>query len=108
FYERYFGVKKWKGKLPDGAALFAAGFKKGTVKSFNRDFLTKYASETCRGEAVHWAVIACAPLFFLWNYTWAGWVMIAYALMANLPCIISQRYNRLRIMRMLRQKDSRP
>ena len=39
--------------------------------------------------------------FFLWNPCWADLVMVAYALAANLPCILAQRYNRSRFQRLL-------
>ena len=59
--------------------------------------LTIFAAETKRAELTHWLTIVPAPVFFLWNPVWAGWVIIAYALIANLPFIITQRYNRGRI-----------
>jgi glycosyl-4,4'-diaponeurosporenoate acyltransferase len=37
----------------------------------------------------------CFPVFFTWNPPWACWVMVGYAIFANAPCIIAQRYNRL-------------
>ncbi|MCF7734052.1 MAG: hypothetical protein K9N23_20380 [Akkermansiaceae bacterium] len=36
-----------------------------------------------------------------WNSWWADAVMAAYAIAANLPCILAQRYNRLRLRRLL-------
>lgn len=101
WYEKLFAVRRWKGLLPDGAALFAKGFRKKHLKRASRDYLERFSRETCRGEMAHWLVMACAPLFFLWNPPWAGGVMIAYGIIANLPCILVQRYNRARLLKAL-------
>jgi len=93
-YQRLFRVKSWKKKLPDGASLFKRGFKKKIIKNKKLMYLEKYLEETCRAETSHWILLSIAPLFFLWNPVWAGYVNVAYALIANLPCIITQRYNR--------------
>lgn len=96
-YERYFHVRLWKGMLPDGAEWLHAGFPKRSLRCHSRRYLCEYATETRRGEAAHWAMLAFLPLFFVWDPPWACAVMTAYALATNLPCIIAQRYNRGRI-----------
>jgi glycosyl-4,4'-diaponeurosporenoate acyltransferase len=40
-----------------------------------------------------------SPVFFVWNIWWVGIVMIVYAMLANMPCIMIQRYNRIRLKR---------
>jgi glycosyl-4,4'-diaponeurosporenoate acyltransferase len=100
-YEKYFKIKSWKGLLPDGSALFKKGFRKKTMVSKDKEYLKLFVLETCRAELVHWLVILFSPVFFIWNPCWAGLIMIIYAFLANLPCIIAQRYNRLRFMRIL-------
>ena len=45
--------------------------------------------------------LAIAPLFFLWNTPWLAGVMVLYGVAANLPCLITQRYNRARLLRIL-------
>ncbi len=96
-YERHFQVRRWKGLLPDGATWFAGGFPKRTRASRDPAYLERFAAETRRGEMVHWIVLAAVPLFFLWNPIWAWGIHGLYALMANLPCILVQRYNRARL-----------
>ena len=90
-------VKKWKGSIPDGARLLKFGYEKKTLHGFNNENLQRFSIETKRAELTHWLSILPAPLFFLWNPVWAGWVMILYALVFNIPTIIVQRYNRARI-----------
>lgn len=96
-YERWFHVRRWKDRLPDGAAWFEGGVAKKHLPGRTPAALSAFARETWRGELCHWTVIAMTPLFFLWNPWWADGVMVVYALAANLPCIIAQRYNRARI-----------
>ena len=94
-------MRRWKGLLPDGAALFKKGFRKKKLNARDPGYMERFVKETCRGEAVHWAVLGCSFLFFLWNPWWAGLIMVVYALAANLPCIVTQRYNRIRLMRVI-------
>ncbi|MEM6675102.1 MAG: glycosyl-4,4'-diaponeurosporenoate acyltransferase [Planctomycetota bacterium] len=106
-YEVLFGVKAWKGRLPDGAAWFKSGFKKRSLARADRAYLDRFVVETCRGEFVHWATFLAAGIFFLWNEAWVGWIMVAYGVVANLPCIIVQRYNRVRIRQLIEQREAR-
>jgi glycosyl-4,4'-diaponeurosporenoate acyltransferase len=99
-YEALF-VKKWKDHLPDAGPWFKGGFPKSSLSSRSTDFLNRFVLETCRGELSHWTVMWAAPLFFLWNRPWVGGLMVAYAVLGNLPCIIVQRYNRIRLARLL-------
>jgi glycosyl-4,4'-diaponeurosporenoate acyltransferase len=100
-YETVFSIKAWKDRLPDAARWFGGGFAKGTLAAKQRDYLDRFLRETWRGELCHWAAVACTPVFFLWNPWWGDLIIAAYALAANLPCILAQRYNRLRLRRLL-------
>ncbi|MFO7974726.1 MAG: glycosyl-4,4'-diaponeurosporenoate acyltransferase [Candidatus Hydrogenedentota bacterium] len=102
-YETVFRVRRWKDRLPDGAAIFKKGFPKKRLKAGDPEYMARFARETCRGEVVHWGVLASSVFFFLWNPWWVGLIMVAYALFANVPCIIIQRYNRIRLMRLIDQ-----
>ena len=106
-YERGFRVKAWKHHLPDGATWFDGGFAKGNLGGSSPEYLQRFVCETWRGELCHWSVLACTPLFFLWNPWWGGLIIAAYALVANLPCIVVQRYNRLRFRRILARNAAR-
>ena len=101
FYERVFRIKAWKDRLPDAAHWFGGGFAKGTLAGTQHDYLRRFIRETWRGELCHWAAVACAPVFFLWNPWWSDLIIVAYALAANLPCILAQLYNRARFQRLL-------
>jgi glycosyl-4,4'-diaponeurosporenoate acyltransferase len=101
FYDCVFGIKRWKDRLPDAARWLHGGFAKGALGGTDRDYLRRFISETWRGELCHWFALACAPIFFLWNPWWANLIMVGYGLLANLPCILAQRYNRARFERFL-------
>jgi glycosyl-4,4'-diaponeurosporenoate acyltransferase len=102
-YERLFLVRKWKHLLPDGASWFRGGFQKARLLKRDRGFLDQYLVETWKGELCHWAALAFTPLFFLWNPLWADIVILMYAIAANAPCIVAQRYNRVRMQHALKR-----
>ena len=109
-YERWLRIKAWKSRLPEAGALFANGFDKRRLRSRGVEHYEQFVVETRRAEVTHWVVLSFAPWFFLWNPPWLALVMVAYAAVANLPCIAIQRYNRLRLQRVLarsRAKRSR-
>jgi glycosyl-4,4'-diaponeurosporenoate acyltransferase len=96
-YNRFFKVKKWKSIIPDGGGLFKKGFAKKNLQNSDPLYLKTFMYETKRAELTHWLTIIPAPIFFLWNIWWAGIIMIVYALIVNVPCILLQRYNRARL-----------
>lgn len=101
FYERIFAIKRWKDRLPDAARWLSGGFAKGMLSARDPEYLARFIRETRRGELCHRMAIYCVPAFLLWNPWWASLVIFVYALAANLPCILVQRYNRLRLTRLL-------
>lgn len=94
-YETLFSVKRWKGKLPDGAPWIGSDFRKARITERTKAYFMRFQRETCRAEMAHWCTLAFAPVF-LWkgNPSWAVSVHFTYAIAANLPCIVVQRYNR--------------
>jgi glycosyl-4,4'-diaponeurosporenoate acyltransferase len=71
------------------------------------DELNRFVTETRRAEATHWVLLAAGPLFLLWNPWGLGLVMIAYAVVANVPCLVVQRYNRARLLRVVERARRR-
>jgi glycosyl-4,4'-diaponeurosporenoate acyltransferase len=108
-YEVVFRIRAWKRMLPDGSYLMRwRSFQKRRFEQKSRPYLERFSRETCRAEVTHFLTMMWAPAFFLWNPVWVGWLMIAYALAENAPLIIAQRYNRIRIERVLRRGASGP
>ena len=100
--------KVWKDRLPDGARWFSGGYAKGRLSGHSKATLHRFACETWRGELVHWLAMGALPLFLLWNPGWAMLINGVYAVGANFPCIVVQRYNRARLHRVLRRGTLAP
>ena len=101
WYEAHLGIKRWKSRLPEAGALFRGGFSKRSLATGSRAHLARFVIETRRAEVTHWAVLAVAPAFALWNPWGLTVVMWCYAVVANVPCLVIQRYNRARLLRVL-------
>lgn len=94
-------VRRWKSRLPDAGGMFRGGVGKRHLPGRDRAGLEVLARETRRAELVHWLIPAIAPFFALWNPLWLFAAMVVYAVIANLPFLVVQRYNRARVLRVL-------
>jgi glycosyl-4,4'-diaponeurosporenoate acyltransferase len=103
-YEDLFRVKKWKSWLPDGAVVSRKAFRKKRLVNSDSLYLEKFLQETCRAELLHWIIFLFCSVFFIWNPWYVGIIMILYAAATNLPCVITQRYNRIRLERVFSAK----
>ncbi|MGE7215238.1 glycosyl-4,4'-diaponeurosporenoate acyltransferase [Priestia koreensis] len=93
-------IKKWKDRLPEAGALFKGGKAKRSLGDMDRNLLL-FLYETRRAEFAHLLCIPPSFLFFLWNPAFIGMMMVVYALIANVPFIMVQRYNRIRLHRII-------
>ncbi len=101
WYRRHLRVHRWKDRLPDAGAWFGGVPKRHLPPGGGRrERLGRYAAECRRAERVHWGILAVTPLFALWNPPGLFAAMVAYALAANIPCVVVQRYNRARLARL--------
>lgn len=98
-YERL-RIRRWKDRVPEAGALFAGGVSKREIPG-GRTGLSAFAAETRRAELGHWWALAASPLFVLWNRPLAAVLLVVYGVAVNLPFIAIQRYNRLRVRRVL-------
>ncbi len=100
-YEKFFRIRKWKHLLPDAAPWFS-GFAKGKLSKRDPKFVRAFIAETCRSESAHYAQIPGILLTLIWNpWPVAAGVMIIYAFLSNLPCILLQRFTRIRMRKLL-------
>ena len=96
-------IDKWKKLVPDMSRLLPDMVKKELPGSgaVTADQAAALVQETCRAELVHGASCLLG-LAFLW--LWPGWggviVLAVWVLLANLPFILIQRYNRPRLVRL--------
>ncbi|MFN0026107.1 MAG: hypothetical protein ACKV2O_02810 [Acidimicrobiales bacterium] len=98
FWKRRLRIHRWKDRLPEAGATFGGRSKRRCPA---RDQLLVAVIDTRRAELVHWVLLACGPLFALWNPASLTLAMLAFAMVANLPCLVVQRYNRARMCRLL-------
>ena len=107
-YERIFHIRCWKHFLPDGGAILKKrGYRKKRLENFTPDNLRRYLIESARGELTHWLAILPFWIFGIFVPPSAVPLMLVYALFVNVPCIIAQRYNRPRVLRMLKKTECR-
>lgn len=107
FYQRVFHIKAWKGLLPDGGAAFRKGYRKKKLYDPTPEGLRRFLIESCRAELTHLLAILPFWIFGLFAPAPVIGLMLLYALIVNLPCMIAQRYNRPRIVRVIQRGNSR-
>ena len=97
-------IDKWKRLVPDMSRLLPDMVKKqlpASTAAVTAAQAEALVQETCRAELVH-GVSCLLGLSFLW--LWRGWggviVLLVWVLLANLPFILIQRYNRPRLVRL--------
>ena len=84
--------------LPEAGNLFRGGFSKRRVLHHDRAYLERFLVATRRAELAHWPILALGPFFFLLERRGGSpLAMVAYGVVANVPCILVQRYNRARL-----------
>jgi glycosyl-4,4'-diaponeurosporenoate acyltransferase len=100
------GVRRWKRAVPDLGGLFG-GVSKRRLRDRSRAGLERLVVETRRAELVHWLALAPILVMPAWNPGWVMGVMVVYAVTANAPCVVIQRYNRGRLESVLARSDTR-
>ena len=105
-YERL-GILRWKDRIPEAGSVFRRGTSKRALPGRSDDDLGRFAAETRRAEIVHWQIMAITPVFVFFNPPVLIVAMVIYAVVANIPCIAIQRYNRIRITRILGRRRAR-
>lgn len=106
-YQRYLAIRKWKRHLPEAGDMLEYGFNKRRLMSFDRGALHRYGLETKRAEYTHWWLLGLGVVPLLWAQGFLTWVVPAYALAANVPCLLTQRYNRARLQRVEIMADTK-
>lgn len=109
FY-RKIGIKSWKGKLPQHNTDFDKSHLPDVV---DVPYLKKYIFITCRAEIIHYAIAILgflSVLFCLWEERLFFWrrvytLIAAVIALGHTPFILVQRYNRYRLVRLLRRKE---
>jgi glycosyl-4,4'-diaponeurosporenoate acyltransferase len=100
------GIRRWKGRLPD-AGRFGGGRRKQLTGRRDPAEWRIMAAETRRAERVHWLILLAFPVEAALHDGVILIPMAAYAVVANLPCIAAQRYNRGRLAALTEQRAAR-
>jgi glycosyl-4,4'-diaponeurosporenoate acyltransferase len=100
-YQSVLRIRAWKSLLPSGGTALGTDFSLSQVESHTRAYLERWVLESCRAEITHWLAMALAVLFVLWNPPVGFVANVVYAIVANAPCVLAQRYNRPRVVAIL-------
>ncbi|HKK96501.1 MAG TPA: hypothetical protein VJ916_09350 [Anaerovoracaceae bacterium] len=104
FYQTYFRIKSWKEYMPDSSFFNKNKYAKKRITDFSDENLYRFLIESRKAELVH--ILSVLP-FWVWiiiSRVEVMLLMLLYALIANIPCIIIQRYNRPRIKEYLNRR----
>jgi len=104
WYRRQLQIEIWKDRLPE-AGGFGGGVSKRHLATRQRSALERMYLETVRAELVHTGLLVVQWLPVLWLHSGFRVLPVAYAVLANLPFIAVQRYNRLRLSRLVRTAE---
>jgi len=107
WYRRRLRITRWKDRVPEAGDLFRGGMSKRHLPAYDVAGLQLFVRETRRAELAHWWAMGCGPLFVLWNPPLAAVLLVGYGVVANLPFILIQRYNRFRTQPLIERLSKR-
>lgn len=99
-YTAWFHVHRWKNILPDGAP-WIGGDAKSKIKGRSPEQLQQFLAECRRGQFAHWLQALGIATLVIYNPAPANTIILSYALLSNLPCILNLRQTELRIRKIL-------
>ena len=93
-------IRRWKDRLPDMSRLMPDMVKKKLAAADPMSLV----QETCVAECVHFCLgLLSLGAFALCRSGWMVCIVAVYILLGNLPFQIIQRYNRPRLLRLMRK-----
>ena len=107
WYRRRLRIDRWKDKVPEAGGLFRGGVSKRHLPAYDVAGLQLFVRETRRAELAHWWAMWCGPVFALWNPPLAAGLLVGYGVLANLPFVAIQRYNRFRTQTLIERRSRR-
>ena len=100
-------IKSWHRKLPDMSRVFPMLMPPKKIISHDVSTISTMLRETCVAEVIH-GLLCISGLYctVLWQGT-GGKIVAVLNIIGNLPFIMAQRYNRPRLLRLLKHKEKR-
>ena len=97
-------INKWQSKVPDMSKIFPDLIPAKKLLDNSEEALNVLIKETCIAELIHWmfAVIGLAGLWICPN-VWGGLIIFVYVVVGHFPFILIQRYNRPRLVKLLKR-----
>lgn len=106
FYNKLY-INKWKNKLPDMSKYIKLMIAKKLYGQESADDIRRLIEETCVAETAHIALIVLSlGMIAVWQSAGGVICCVLYAL-GNVPYIMIQRYNRPRLMKMMKRLEKR-
>lgn len=103
-YQRFLKIRRWKHWIPDAGNALPGGITKASLARRDQLALLRLMAETRRAELVHWALWPLWLLTLLWLPGPGVALNAVFATLFNLPCLLLQRYNRLRLQQLLTRR----
>lgn len=101
-------IRRWKDKVPDMSKILPQVIvPKRLNLGVKQERVSLLIQETCIAELVH--VLLCfagCGCLVLWPGNGGVIITVLYILLGNLPFILIQRYNRPRLLRLMRNMDA--
>ncbi len=106
-YEKI-GIRKWKDAIPDMSKVFPSLMpSKKMPRDASPEQIERMVEETCVAEWIHGLLgilgFGCAAI----RKDLGGWIVSFLYLMGNVPYVLVQRYNRPKLVRILRRMGAR-
>ncbi len=105
FYTKKLKIKKWKDILPQHVGK--NGFSKKHLdkdEGLSEEYIKQFIMETCRAEWNHTMCALFSFISILINPIFYGMVFAIVPIIINAPFIAIQRYNRIRLDKLLARK----
>ncbi len=101
-------IRKWQNKLPDMSKILPFMMPPKSLAANCETKLPRMIQETCVAEFIH-GMNCLVSLYCLKLFSGIGGVIIVllYAVLFNIPYIIIQRYNRPRLIKLLKRFEER-
>ncbi len=106
-YDRLFGIRVWQHRAPDMSKIIPGLMPAKKLDAPNLARLSLMVRETCIAEFTHTALsLLGLHCLRLWPGVGGAAVALVYILLGNAPFILIQRYNRPRLIKLMKKRHT--